>query len=151
MRHFEDYRIGTVERFGAYQVTREEVMDFAARFDPSPHHLDDAAAATNPLFGRISASGTHTIAMMTRMLVDHWQQSGQEGMGAPGFSVQFLKPVYPGDTLHCTFEVVDCIPSRSRPQFGAVHFRVAVSNQSGEEVLALTGSSLHWRRESEAE
>lgn len=147
VRHFEDFVVGSVERFGAYRVTREEVLDFAHRYDPSPQHVDDEAAAANPLFGCISASGAHSVAMLTRMLVDHWRAQGEAGMGSPGFSVRFLKPVYPGDVLSCAFEVTDCVPSRSRPQFGAVRFRVTMANQRGEEVVSLDGSSLNPRRE----
>lgn len=146
MACFEDFEVGAVERFGTYKVTREEVIEFAARYDPSPQHVDDGAAKANPLFGRISASGVHTIAMMTRMLVDHWRERGQEGIGSRGFSAEFLKPVFPGDTLRCRLEITDRVPSRSRPQLGAVHFRVTVTNQDEVDVLTLSGSSLHRRR-----
>jgi acyl dehydratase len=44
-------------------VTREEVIEFATRYDPQPYRLDDAAAAANPLLGRLGASGVHTMAM----------------------------------------------------------------------------------------
>lgn len=145
-RAFEDYRVGDVQTFGRYAVTREEVLEFARRFDPSPHHLDDHAAAANPMFGRISASGAHSIAMLTRMMVDHWDASGQRGMGSPGFSVRFLKPVFPGDVLSCELLVTDCVPSRSRPQVGAVHFIVTLRREDGTAVLELSGTSFHARR-----
>lgn len=143
---FEDYAVGDVQQFGAYQVTMEEVLDFAARYDPSPHHLDPVAAADNPMFGRISASGAHSIAMLTRMMVDHWQASGQQGMGSPGFTVRFVKPVFPGDVLDCALEVTACTPSRSRQRFGRVQFTVRMRGQDGQTVLELDGSSFHARR-----
>ena len=145
-RPFEDYRVGQVETFGRYEVTLEDVVEFARRFDPSPHHLDDAAAAANPMFGRISASGAHSIAMLTRMMVDHWDATGQQGMGSPGFSVRFLKPVYPGDILSCALAITNCSPSLSRPRFGAVHFTVTMTRQDGTAVLELSGTSFHERR-----
>jgi acyl dehydratase len=58
-----------VREFGRYEVTREEVLEFAGRFDPQPFHLDDAAAAQS-LFGRLAASGWHTAAMAMRMMCD---------------------------------------------------------------------------------
>jgi acyl dehydratase len=45
------------------------VLDFAARFDPQPFHLDDDAAARS-LFGRLAASGWHTAAMAMRMMCE---------------------------------------------------------------------------------
>ena len=56
MKYYEDIAVGDARSFGHYEVTREEVMDFARKYDPQPFHLDDdAAAATH--FGRLSASG----------------------------------------------------------------------------------------------
>ena len=43
--HFEDIVVGTEKRFGHYEVTREEVIAYAQKFDPQPFHLDDEAAA----------------------------------------------------------------------------------------------------------
>ena len=67
--YWEDFEVGTVREFGRYEVTREAVLEFAARFDPQPFHLDDAAAAKS-LFGRLAASGWHTAAMAMRMMCE---------------------------------------------------------------------------------
>ena len=49
MQYFEDIAVGTKARFGSYRVTREEVMDFASRYDPQPFHLsDDCLLYTSP-------------------------------------------------------------------------------------------------------
>ncbi len=62
MKYFEDVEVGAETVFGDYDVTREEVNEFARKYDPQPFHLsDDAAARTH--FWRISASGWHTCAM----------------------------------------------------------------------------------------
>lgn len=45
MRHYEDIVVGSKSSFGNYEVTREEVIEFARKFDPQPFHLDDEAAA----------------------------------------------------------------------------------------------------------
>jgi len=59
MRYFEDLVVGSETEFGAYAVTREEVIEFARKYDPQPFHLSDEAAAKTH-FGRIAASGWHT-------------------------------------------------------------------------------------------
>jgi len=50
---------GRTGSFGRYEVTRDEVIEFASRYDPQPFHLDDAAAAATH-FGRLAASGGPT-------------------------------------------------------------------------------------------
>lgn len=56
MQFYEDIAVGQQSAFGHYEVTREEVIGFARKYDPQPFHLDDEAAAKTH-FGRISASG----------------------------------------------------------------------------------------------
>ncbi len=128
-------------------MTREEVIDFASRYDPQPFHLDDAAAAANPIFGRLSASGWHTCAMVMRMLVDHQMEDGHMSLGSPGVDeIRWLKPVYPGDTLSVEVEVVETRPSRSKPQIGSVHFVMTAFNQHGEPVMRQKAANLQPRR-----
>jgi len=70
MRYFEDMVVGSRTRSSrTYKVTREEVIEFATKYDPQPFHLDDEAAKAT-FFGRLSASGWHTGAMVMRLMVD---------------------------------------------------------------------------------
>ena len=62
MIYFEDLEVGAETYFGSYEVTREEVLGFARKYDPQPFHLSDEAAAQTH-FGRLAASGWHTCAM----------------------------------------------------------------------------------------
>jgi acyl dehydratase len=67
MLYFEDIEPGTKSSFGRYEVTRDEVIEFATKYDPQPFHLSDEEAAKTH-FGKLAASGWHTTAMMMRML-----------------------------------------------------------------------------------
>jgi acyl dehydratase len=135
MRYFEDVVVGEVRRFGRYEVTRDEVIAFAQKYDPQPFHLsDEAAAATH--FGRLSASGWHSCAMTMAMLVEDLRASGEAGLGSPGLDeLRWLKPVYPGDTLSCETEVLETRRSSSRPEMGLYKTRLTVLNQHGEPVM----------------
>jgi acyl dehydratase len=135
--YLDEFAVGQTARFGAYEVTREEVLRFAAAYDPQPFHLDDAAAAANPIFGRLSASGWHTAAMAMRMLVDHNKATGAStSMGSPGVDeLRWLRPVYPGDRLRVEMEVIEVKPSRSRPDLGSVRMRMSVFNQYEDKVM----------------
>ena len=83
MLYLEDMKTGQKASFGNYRVTRDEVIDFASKYDPQPFHLDDDAAAKTH-FGRLSASGWHTAAMTMSMLVENLKNAKQAGLGSPG-------------------------------------------------------------------
>lgn len=142
MDHYEDIRVGDERSFGHYEVTREEVIDFAAKYDPQPFHLDDEAAARTH-FRRLSASGWHTCAMTMAMLVENMKRHAQAGLGSPGVdNLRWVKPVYPGDTLRCETEVLEKRRSKSRPDMGLFKSRCRVFNQNDELVLEMVSNGL---------
>ena len=138
MQYFEDIPVGQKHAFGSYAVTREEVLEFAGKYDPQPFHLNDEAAAKTH-FGRLSASGWHTCAMTMAMLVGNLTDRQQAGLGSPGVDeLRWLKPVYPGDTLRVETEIFEKRRSASRREMGILKSRVKVLNQHDEPVLAMT-------------
>ncbi len=141
MEWFEDLELGKVQSFGHYAVTREEVLDFARKYDPQPFHLDDAAAAQTH-FGRLAASGWHTCAMTMAMIVRNQDERGHQGLGSPGIDdLRFLKPVYPGDALTCEREVLEKRVSASKPDMGIFRTRVRTLNQDREAVLSYVANA----------
>ena len=146
MQYFEDLVVGAKHSFGRYKVTREEVIEFAHKYDPQPFHLDDAAAAGTH-FGRLAASGWHTCAMTMAMIVENIKAHEQAGLGSPGVDeLRWLKPVYPGDTLRCETEIVEATPSRSKPEIGSFRSRITTFDQHDEPVLRFTSIVLIRRR-----
>ncbi|MCD2315507.1 MaoC family dehydratase [Sphingomonas sp. IC-11] len=142
MQYFEDIAVGSKASFGSYHVTREEVIDFASRYDPQPFHLSDEAAAQTH-FGRISASGWHTCAMVMSMIVENLKNNKQAGLGSPGVDeLRWLKPVYPGDTLRCETEVIEKRQSQSRPEMGIFKSRMVVYNQDNVAVMSMVSNGL---------
>lgn len=146
MQYFEDLEVGASQKFGNYQVTREEVIEFASRYDPQAFHLDDEAAAQT-FFGRLSASGWHTCAMVMSMTVANLKANKQAGLGSPGIDeLRWHKPVYPGDTLRCETTLLEKTASRSRPEMGSFRSKMAVFNQHDELVMSFTSIGLVQRR-----
>jgi acyl dehydratase len=136
MIYFEDLVVGTKAAFGSYHVTREEVIEFARKYDPQAFHLDDEAAAQTH-FGRLSASGWHTCAMTMAMLVENLKATEQAGLGSPGHDeLRWIKPVYPGDTLRCETELLEKRQSASKPDMGIFRSKVMVFNQHDEMVMS---------------
>jgi acyl dehydratase len=142
MLYFEDIVVGSTSSFGHYEVTREEVIEFASKYDPQPFHLDDEAAAQT-YFGRLSASGWHTCAMTMRMLVENMKTNQQAGLGSPGVDeIRWLKPVYPGDTLRVEGEILSKRQSQSKPEMGSFQGRNTVFNQHDEAVMTMVSTGL---------
>jgi len=146
MKYFEDLVVGAETDFGTYDVTREEVLEFARKYDPQPFHLSDEAAAQTH-FGRLSASGWHTAAMTMALIARAVVKDEQAGLGSPGIDeLRWLKPVYPGDTLHVRGEILDKTPSRSRPDMGSFRTRTTVTNQDDVPVMTFVSIVLIRRR-----
>lgn len=142
MLYYEDIQINVVQKYGQYEVTREEVIDFASKYDPQAFHLDEEAAAKTH-FGRLSASGWHSAAMMMRMMVDHMNANKQAGLGSPGVeNLRWIKPVYPGDTLRCEHVTIEKRRSESRPEMGIMKGRITVLNQNDEKVMTMESTGL---------
>lgn len=146
MIYFEDLEVGAETFFGSYNVTREEVLEFAGKYDPQPFHLSDEAAAKTH-FGRIAASGWHTAAMTMSVIARDVVERKQAGLGSPGIDeLRWKKPVFPGDTIHIYGKIIEKTPSRSRPDIGSFRAENVVKNQDGETVMTFTSIVLIQRR-----
>ncbi|WP_417451485.1 MaoC family dehydratase [Kordiimonas sp.] len=143
---YEDLVIGQKETFGHYEVTREEVIEFAGKYDPQPFHLDEEAAKDS-VFGGLCASGWHTCAMMMRMMVDHMKERGLASLGSPGIDgIEWKRPVFPGDILSAEGETTAKRDSASRPKLGLVKSTYHIKNQRGETVMIMRGNAMVAKR-----
>ena len=134
---FEDLEIGATTRFGRYEVTREEVLEFAGKYDPQPFHLNDEAAAQTH-FGKLAASGWHTCSMTMAMMVEHAVIEPRASLGAMGVDeLRWLRPVFPGDVLSCEMELIDKRLSQSKPGVGILNLKMTTFNQDGKPVLTM--------------
>ena len=146
MQYFEDLEVGAETYFGSYEVTREEILEFARKYDPQPFHLSDEEAAKTH-FGRIAASGWHTCAMTMAVVARRVVDQEQAGLGSPGIDeLRWRRPVYPGDTLHVRGKIVEKRPSRSRPKIGSFRSEMTVTNQDDQVVMTFTSIVLIRRR-----
>jgi acyl dehydratase len=136
---FADFIPGKVLRAGPREVSEEEIIEFARRYDPQPFHIDPRAASSSRWGGLISSGWlTCCIAMelAVRSVLD-----GSESIGSPGIDeLRWEKPVRPGDRLELCMTVLESRISSSATT-GIVRWRWEVSNQSGARVLALLATS----------
>jgi acyl dehydratase len=134
-RFFEDYVVGATYVCGSFQLSEDEIIAFASRYDPQMMHIDRDLAASGP-FGGIIASGWHTIAAAMRLMVDNFLP--HNGLAAPGIDeLRWPRPVHPDEvlTLHAT--VQEARRSRSKPDRGLIHTLLEVLNQNGEVVMSM--------------
>jgi len=143
---FESFEVGQVQEFGAYEVTEKEVIEFASKYDPQFFHLDPEAAKSS-LFGGLCASGWHTCAMTMAMLVENMEKTGRS-LGSPGIDeLRWTRPVYPGDVLSVRMEVLELLPSKSKPGIGFVVSQTTVSNQDAVPVMEFVSKGIFPREQ----
>jgi len=142
--YWEDFQPGAVAVYGPRLVTREEIVAFAAEFDPQPMHLDEAAASSTML-GGLGASGWHTCCLLMRIIADGFVLNSSS-MGGPGVDeVRWLKPLRPGTNIRVRTTVLDTRASTSRPQMGLVKFMFEVIDD-GDAILTTLSTTLMFGR-----
>jgi acyl dehydratase len=141
---FEDLTPGRVFDLGSTVVDRDEMVAFARRFDPQPFHVDEDAAAAS-LFGGLAASGWFTAGLWMRLYVDA-VLSRATSLGSPGGEeIAWPAPVFAGDELRATMEVLDARRSASRPGLGLVRLRARM-DRAGTDVFRSTFTGMFGTR-----
>ena len=143
--YFEDFPPGEIVEYGDRTVTAEEIVEFAREFDPQPFHLDEAAARGS-MAGGLRASGWHSAALMMRINCDAFFLRAAS-QGSPGIeSIDWLRPVRPGDRLSVRRTTISARVSRSRPDIGVVEMRFELMNQNRDVVMRQQGTVFFGRR-----
>ena len=144
--HWEDFRPGAIAVYGPRLVTREEIVAFAAEFDPQPMHLDEAAAG-DTMLGGLGASGWHSCCLLMRMIADGFILDSSS-MGGPGIDeVRWLKPLRPGTHIRIRATVLDTRASNSRPEMGLVKFLFEILDDADAVLTTLATTLMFGRRE----
>jgi len=140
----EDLSVGQRFVSGTYELTADEIMAFAAKYDPQPFHLDEEAARTT-FFGGLAASGWHTAAITMRLMVGSGIRI-EGGLIGAGVEMSWPRPTRPGDVLQVETEILELVPLRSRPDRGIAIVRNVTRNQKGEIVQDLKARMIVPRR-----
>jgi acyl dehydratase len=133
IRSLDDLAPGMEFDLGTFTLPREEVLDFARKFDPQPFHLDDQAARGS-IFGRLVASGVHTFAAS----LGHLLRSGllaEVNLAGGGVELAWPTPLDPDQTVRMRLRVEEVRPSRSKPDMGIAKLRYLVATEPGGAVV----------------
>jgi acyl dehydratase len=132
--YFEDLPAGRRIALGEVVVDRDEMLAFNRRFDPQPFHVDEDAAKAS-LFGGLCASGWFTASLWMRCYVDALL-CRSASMGSPGGDeIAWPAPVFAGDRLEASMEVVAARASASRPQLGLITLTATLTRADPEAVV----------------
>jgi acyl dehydratase len=145
-KYFEEWQIGDrLEHDIRRTVTETDNLLFSTMtHNPQPLHIDAEAARASE-FGQILVNGTFTFALMIGLTV------GDTTLGTLVANLGYDKlvhprPVFLGDTVHATSEVMELRESRSRPGAGIVTFAHELINQRGEVVCKCLRTALIKRK-----
>jgi acyl dehydratase len=141
--YWEDFKLGAVAVYGPRLVTREEIVAFAAEFDPQPMHLDEAAASAT-LLGGLGASGWHISSLLMRTIADGFIVA----MGGPGVEeMRWLAPLRPGTRIRVRATVLESRASKSRPEMGLTKFRYEMIDAADSCIATMVATAMFGRRE----
>jgi acyl dehydratase len=144
--YWEDFKTGAVAVYGPRLVTREEIVAFAAEFDPQPMHLDEAAGRAT-LLGGLAASGWHVTSLLMRTIADGFILDSSS-MGAPGIEeLRWLRPLRPGTQIRVRVTVLDTRASKSRPEMGLTRFRYDMIDEADAVIVSMTVPTMFGRRQ----
>jgi acyl dehydratase len=140
----ENVQVGSKFRTAEYEVTREEVIEFAQKYDPQPFHLSETTAAQT-FFKGLAASGWHTAAITMRLVVTSGIPIATGIIGA-SVDLTWPSPTRVGDILRVELDVTEVKPSQSNPSRGFVTAVYETLNQRGDVRQHTTAKMLLFAR-----
>lgn len=136
MLYLEDLKIGDQFKSREYEMTLEEIKEFAHKYDPQVFHTDEEAAKDHPIFKGIAASGWHTSAVTMRLWTECFPTA--HGLIGSESSLRWPRPARAGDRIHVEVEIVAVNQSKTKMDRGIVTYVTQAKNQHGDVLLIST-------------
>lgn len=135
---FEDFEPGRVFELGTRTLSEEEIINFAAEWDPQAMHLRPPAGADGER-PSVIASGWQTVCVWMRLYVDA-VLSRAAMLTAPGVEeLRWLRPVGPGMPLRGRATIVEAWRSEGAPGRGTMRIRGELLAEDGTLVMKMMG------------
>jgi acyl dehydratase len=135
----EDLNVGDWMDLGTVEVSRDEIVHFAKKFDPLPIHVDGADSP----FGDVIASGMHTLSLFASISSPKFMARIALVAGKGFDRMRLPHPVRPGAVLSGSLEVVEV---RMGPRKADVHCRYEMVDQNDDLVMTMVGIQVVRRR-----
>ena len=136
--YFNELAIGMKTAIPSTVIEKEEMLDFARKYDNIPLHTDEEYAKTTP-FGKLIAPGVMSfMSIWAKYLeVDFF---GEELIAGMSTKIEWFKPVFPSDTLTAEAEITNLTKRNERN--GIAEVTINAYNQNNELVLKATTEAL---------
>jgi len=130
--YFEDFEVGSVMSHRLTRtVTQMDNMLFSnMTLNPQPLHIDAHFCATETEWGRPLMNSLFTLGLMIGISVND-TTVGTTIANLGMTDVRFPAPLFEGDTVNVTTEVLGKRESKSRPEAGIVDFLHRAYKQDG--------------------
>lgn len=143
--YYEDLELHKKQKVGDYYVDKDEMIEFAKKWDAKPFHIDEELAKSYPSGGLI-APLTYTMSIMSR-LGSISERPVLAYLAALEIErLQIVTPVRPGDQLFITEEYIGKRESRNRPDCGILRILYEVRNQNDDVCISSVFLSLVAKR-----
>jgi acyl dehydratase len=144
MRCYEDLTVGQIRVSSPRSLTRDEMIEFACRYDPQYFHADEQEAKKS-IFGDVIASGIYTMAIWRQL--DHQLSSDVRWIcGIAWDDVRFPLAVRSGDTLRARATCLSKRESESNPTRGIIVMLYEMLNQDDRLVWTAKSTNLIEKR-----
>ena len=129
--YFEEFVLGSEIEIAPATIHKDDMIDFAKKYDSIPLHTDEEYAKTT-MFGKLIAPGVMSfMSVWAKYLeVDFF---GKELLAGKSTKIEWLKPVFADDVLSGKATITNLV-KRSEKN-GLVEISIDVYNQNGELVL----------------
>ena len=133
-KYYEDYVVGEKQVTSSRTMTEADIRLFIGCSDNThPVHVDEEYCKRHPAIKGCIVQGVLTLGVADGFMAREIGPSKVPTVHYGHDKVRYIKPVYPGDSIHCETEVID--KYEKNEQFGVVTWNVNVINQHGETVL----------------
>ena len=104
--YFDEAEVGKLRTAGPYLVSKNEIIEFASKYDPQPFHIDEEAAVRS-VFEGLTASSAHTFAILISLMSKTQPFSFRVLAGLGWDELKLPTPVRPGDELGLEVAVLE--------------------------------------------
>ena len=102
----DEFTIGQVFQTKSFELTKENIKNFAEVYDPQYMHLNEEKAKMGR-FNGIIASGIQTLSITFKLWIEEGCHEDDIIAGTGMNNIKFLAPVYPNDKLNTIVKVID--------------------------------------------
>lgn len=129
--YFEEFVLGAKYEVSPAVIEKDDMLDFAKKYDNIPLHTDEEYAKTT-VFGGLIAPGVMSFMSVWAKYLEI-NLAGKEVIAGKSTKIEWIKPVYAGDVLKSTCTVSNLMKRNAHN--GLVELTFEVVNQKGDLVL----------------